>query len=164
MARFFIFSIVVAAVPVVSCSSDPRSQVRDLAADPVACTQDSDCCVVEDDCATTAYVVASKNADKAASLIASADQSQCTLCMTPLVQVSCSTTGQCVGERIDYSCLSASSSGFSYPGNHCGKLNMPASCAADAGVGGAGGAANDAGAATLEGGAAKPLSVFACGE
>src|SRR5690242_6590974 len=103
MARYFIFLIAVAVVPVASCSSDPRTEARDLAVDPIACTQDSDCCVVNDDCRTTAYVVASKDAKHVASLIASADQTQCTRCMTPSIQVSCSQSGTCVAERIEYS-------------------------------------------------------------
>jgi hypothetical protein len=40
-----------------------------------------------------------------------------------MIQLSC-VSGACVGERINFGCTLP----MSYPGNHCGKLDAPASC------------------------------------
>jgi len=134
-------------------SADPRTEATQLAADPIPCSEDSDCCVVNDDCLATAYVVASKDAGNVASLIASADNSRCTACITPTIQVSCGPSGTCVAQKIDLLCDSTT---FRYPGDHCGKLGVPASCLDTT-------PAEDAGFASAQSGARKPLSVFPCG-
>jgi hypothetical protein len=104
---------------------------------------------VNDGCHSTAYVVASKDSAKVSSLIASADNSTCDKCITPMLQVSCGPSGSCLGERIDLQCFAP----MPYPGNHCGKLDLPVTCLSS----------SDAGTATTDGGTLKPLAVFACG-
>ena len=121
------------------------------AVDPIKCVQDSDCCVVNDGCHSTAYVVALKDSTTVSSLIASADNSTCNKCTTPRLQVSCA-SGVCVGERIDHACALPTP----YPGNHCGKIELPPSCLSSA-------SSDDAGISSPDGGTSKPLAVFACG-
>jgi hypothetical protein len=145
-------SVVVASVAI-ACSGDddPRIQASQYAIDPIACVQDSDCCVVNDGCHSTAYVVASKDSPKVSSLLASADNSKCDRCVTPMLQVSC-VSAVCVGERIAFGC----SRPMPYPGNHCGKLELPASCLSST-------TGDDAGAKLPNGGTSKPLAIFRCG-
>jgi len=153
MPRLALFALGgVAAVAVACGSDDPRTEASQYALDPIPCTQDLDCCVVNDRCLSTAYLVASKDSAKVASLIASADNSTCNKCLTPMLQLSCGPSGSCVGERIERAC----SFPMAYPGNHCGKLDVPPSCLVST-------SSDDAGAQTSDGGIVKPLGIFSCG-
>jgi hypothetical protein len=146
------FSVVVASTAI-ACSGDddPLTQASQYATDPIACAEDSDCCVVNDGCHSTAYLVASKDSAVVASLLASADNSTCDRCVTPMIQASC-VSGVCAGERIGFSC----SLPMGYPGNHCGKLEVPASCFSSSKTG-------DLKANLSDGRTSKPLAVFRCG-
>jgi hypothetical protein len=68
---------VIIAWTAIACSGDddPLTQASQYATDPIACAEDSDCCVVNDGCHSTAYLVASKDSAVVASLVASADNS-----------------------------------------------------------------------------------------
>ena len=145
-------SVVVASVAI-ACGGDDdnRIEASHYAIDPIPCLQDADCCVVNDGCHSTAYVVASKDSPKVASLLASADNSKCDRCVTPMLLLSC-ISGVCGGERIPFGC----SLPMPYPGNHCGKLEVPSSCLSST-------AGDDAGAKLLHGGTSKPLAIFRCG-
>ena len=143
------FSLV-ASSAAVACGDDPREEASQYATDPVACAQDSDCCVVNDGCQSTAYLVASKDASKVASLIASADGTTCNRCITPMLQVSC-VSGACVGERINITCALP----MPYPGNHCGRVDVPSSCLSSP-------ASHDA-LSKLPTETSKPLAIFKCG-
>jgi hypothetical protein len=140
------------ATAAIACggAEDDRDQVAQYATDPIACTQDSDCCVVNDDCRTTAYLVASKDSAAVSSLIASADKSMCQRCVTPLMQASC-VAGTCVGERIDLSCRDQ----LTYPGNHCGKIDVPEACLPSA--------RSAAEVPSPPAAVSKPLGIFSCG-
>jgi len=155
VTRFFVVSLLAA----VSCtSSDPREEASKYAIDPIPCSQDSDCCVVNDGCQSTAYVVASKDSTTVASLISSADTTMCNLCITPMLQVSCGSTHTCLAARFDAfdpTCSAALQPGFRY-GNHCGKLDLPEACLPSTTA--------DAGSPSTVGETAKPLSTFRCGE
>src|SRR5262245_3204020 len=102
-----------------ACAQDPRERASEYASDPVPCADDSDCCIVNDGCQSTAYLVASINASTVSSLLASADKTTCDRCMTPMIQASCfrsrfgqpQSFGVCVGERINDACLGR----FNYP-------------------------------------------------
>jgi hypothetical protein len=147
------FSVVVASVAV-ACGAggdDPRTEASQYAIDPIPCLQESDCCVVNDGCHSTAYLVASKDSTKVSSLLASADNSTCDRCVTPMIQASC-VSGVCVGERIDLACMLP----MPHPGNHCGTLDVPPSCLSSARGG-------DAGAKPPLGGTSRPLAIFRCG-
>ena len=146
------FSVVMASVAL-ACGGgdDPRTEASQYATDPIACAQDSDCCVVNDGCHSTAYMVASKDAPTVSSLLASADHSTCDRCVTPMIQVSC-VSGACVGDRIDFTRQLP----MPYPGNHCGKLEL--------GTSGLSSAMSDDLATKLPaGGSLKPLGIFRCG-
>ena len=144
---------VVIASAAIACggSDDPRAEASQYAIDPIPCLQESDCCVVNDGCHSTAYVVASKDSSKVSSLIASADHSTCDRCVTPMLQVSC-VSGVCVGERINFRCPLP----MPYPGNHCGRLEVPPSCLSSS-------TTDDGGTNLPNGGALKPLGIFRCG-
>jgi hypothetical protein len=144
---------VVVALAAIACSGhdDPLTQASQYATDPIPCVQDSDCCVVNDGCHSTAYLVASKDSAQVASLVASADDSTCDRCVTPMIQASC-VSGMCVGERIGFSC----SLPMGYPGNHCGKLEVPASCFSSSKPG-------DLRSNLPEAATSKPLAIFRCG-
>jgi len=144
------FSVVIASVAIACGEGDPRVEASQYAIDPISCALDSDCCVVNDGCHSTAYVVASKDSPNVASLLASADNSRCDRCVTPMIQVSC-VSGVCTGERIMFACQLPTA----YPGNHCGTLEVPPSCLSSG--------ASDAGAKLAGGGAPKPLAIFTCG-
>jgi hypothetical protein len=133
-----------------ACNDDPSDELSSYAADPIACTQDSDCCVVADGCRATVYVVAAKDSAKASSIVASADNSQCFRCVTPRVQTRCA-SGVCASERIDFSCPFPTP----YPGDHCGALDVPDSCLSSTKA--------DAGANLANGATARPLAVYKCG-
>jgi hypothetical protein len=154
MRRFAVTRFIVIASIAGACGDgdDNRTEATQYALDPIPCLQDSDCCVVNDDCKTTAYVVHAKDSGKATSLVASADNSTCTKCITPRLQVSCGPAGTCVGERIDHGCALP----MPYPGNHCGRIDLPASCVAST-------SSDDGGTKSSDGGSVKPLAVFACG-
>jgi hypothetical protein len=153
MARILLLSFVVATSLAAGCGGDDsRTEASQYALDPIACAQDSDCCVVNDGCRSTAYVVAFKDSTTVSSLIASADNSTCNKCVSPMLQVSCGPSLTCVAERIDFRC----SLPMPYPGNHCGKIDLPASCLTSTSMG-------DAGTQPSDSGTLKPLAVFGCG-
>jgi len=154
MRKFAVSLFSVIASAVVACGGgddDPRTAASQYAVDPIKCVQDSDCCVVNDGCHSTAYLIASKDSAQVSSLIASSDNTTCNRCLTPMLQVSC-VSGACVGERIVRACMLS----MPYPGNHCGKLELPPSCVSST-------SSDDAGIQSPEGGTLKPLGVFACG-
>jgi hypothetical protein len=153
MIKVAAYLAVVVASAAIACGGgdDPRAQASHYAIDPIPCLQESDCCVVNDGCHSTAYLVASKDSSKVSSLIASADNSTCTRCVTPMLQVSC-VSGMCVGERINFTCRLP----MPYPGNHCGKLDVPPSCFSSS-------MSDDGGTNLPDGVALKPLAIFRCG-
>jgi hypothetical protein len=147
------FSLVLAST-MFACGSrdeEPRTQAEQYATDPIPCAQDSDCCVVNDGCHSTAYVVAAKDSAKVSSLIASADHTTCDRCVTPMVQLSC-VSGVCVGQRVNIACSLATP----YPGNHCGTLDVPSSCLPPS-------ASEDPSTTPAAGGALKPRAIIRCG-
>ena len=98
-------SLVLLGVVTAACGAstepDARSRVLQYARDDLACTTDADCCVVFDQCRNQGYLVSAADQQKAADLIASADDSSCTACITPPVDVRCGEAGYCVAERIN---------------------------------------------------------------
>ena len=83
--RFVSFSLFVGLVAT-ACGGgdDAREEASHYAVDPIPCVQNSDCCVVNDGCHSTAYVIAAKDSTTVTSLIASADNSPCDRCVTPM--------------------------------------------------------------------------------
>jgi len=150
MLKAVSFSVVIASTALACSGDDPRTQASEYAKDPVPCIQDADCCVVNDGCHSTVYLVASKDSAEVTSLLASADNSTCNRCVTPQIQVSC-VSGACVGERIDFACKLP----MPYPGNHCGQVEVPASCFSSS--------KNDTRTDLSAGGTSKPLAIFTCG-
>jgi hypothetical protein len=73
-----------------------------------------------------AYVVASKDSRKVASIIASTEHETCAKCSPPLVQVSCGPEGVCVGQEVPHACLRSKSRSA----GACGKLDLDPPCAA----------------------------------
>lgn len=154
MSRSAVATFIAASIAAAcGCSNDPLAEARGYAVDPIPCAQDSDCCVVNDGCRSTAYVVASRDSTEVSSLIASADNSSCNGCVTPMLQLSCGPSHACVAERINQACDTPM---MPYPGSHCGKLDLPASCLSST-------SSNDAGAENSTAEMLKPLGVFICG-
>lgn len=123
-------ALLLAMLATVACSSsgsdttDPRAEAAAFARNDIPCTTDADCCVVFDLCLNDGYVVAAKDKDKVASLVASADKSRCTACIPPSTEVSCAPTGFCTGAKVE-----CTGSFFSDGAkNHCGKLTLPTGC------------------------------------
>lgn len=108
-----------------SAGGDARAQAALFAREDLACTQDSDCCVVFDMCVNEGYLVAAKDKDAVKALLDSAPDDMCTNCIPPAIQVSCGTSGFCVAGKV-----SCTSSSFFQEGmaDHCGKLTLPADC------------------------------------
>jgi hypothetical protein len=163
------FSVLVASVAIACGGGDDiRVQASRYAVDPIPCAQDSDCCVVNDGCKASAYVVAAGDSSKVSSLLASADNTVCERCVTPMIQLKC-LVGRCVGQRITPGCPLPTD----YPGDHCGVLDVPSSCLpiAPSGDAGSDAGSSDAGSdvrSNVAGSNAferttKPLAVFKCG-
>ena len=145
------FSVLVVSTTLTSCGDRTAAEASDFAADPIACSQDSDCCVVNDGCRATAYVVAAHSAERVSSIILQADSSPCVRCITPKVQARC-VSGVCASERISFMCQLPKP----YPGDHCGALDVPDECLSSSMNG-------DGGANLSLGGTSKPLGIFKCG-
>ncbi len=64
------------------------ADLRDLAADN-ACFDDSDCCVVVDDCQSEVFVVTAAEFDTAVDLVDSRQQGSCAGCVAPTVVTEC---------------------------------------------------------------------------
>jgi hypothetical protein len=96
---------------------------REYAQEQAACATDADCCVVVDDCQNAAYVVGSaRKAATEQAISASYDPNRCTLCIAPLVQVSCE-DGKCIGSEVDYA--EAGEVGLQLSETHCGTIQGP---------------------------------------
>jgi hypothetical protein len=105
-------------------SEQPKTP-REIADGQAACASDADCCVVVDDCQNAAYVVGSS--DKAATeqaIANSYDPNRCTLCIAPLVQVSCQ-EAKCVGTEVGFG--DAAEVGLQLSETHCGSIEGPQS-------------------------------------
>jgi hypothetical protein len=110
---------VVLSASLVKCSSgtkDQRAEALSYAREDIACTKDSDCCVVFDMCLNRGYVVGAADQATVANLIATADQTTCNRCMPPPVEISCGASGFCVGTKLGCGHGSTASA------NHCGKV------------------------------------------
>ena len=102
---------------------DPRQQAASYATETIACTTNTDCCVVFDMCMNAGYVVGVADKGAVASLLASAPQSQCSSCIPPAVQVRCGPSKTCVGVKID--CGWSLQDLQDAMTNHCGLVTLP---------------------------------------
>lgn len=81
-------------------TSSPREAARSYARESIACTNDSECCVVIDGCLGQALVVAASDKEKVASLVAQ-DAGPCAGCGQPYVEVSC-VNQKCTGAIVEF--------------------------------------------------------------
>jgi len=65
---------------------------------PIACTQNSDCCVIVNGCLSQSQIVAATNKDQAKAAWPYCD-SMCNACIPPAVEVGCQ-GGTCVGQVV----------------------------------------------------------------
>jgi hypothetical protein len=91
-----------------TCTGDAGAWSAILAL-PLTCTQNSDCCVVINDCTNQAQVVPASAYATAAAVWPSCSN-QCTGCIPPAVSVAC-VAGQCVGQASTTSQAGMSSCG-----------------------------------------------------
>jgi hypothetical protein len=88
----------------------------------IACTVDTDCCVVTDDCTQSAVVVSAADKDTVANLYRSADMNRCTACIAQLVEVACQ-SGVCVGTLLDFPGPGGGNPDPRLAADHCGSIN-----------------------------------------
>ena len=100
-----------------TCSGDAGAWSAILAM-PLACTQNSDCCVVINDCLNQAQIVPAA-AYATASAVWPSCTGQCTGCIPPAVQVAC-VDGACVGQT-----STDPTAGTSYCGSGDGGVASP---------------------------------------
>jgi hypothetical protein len=83
-----------------------------------ACRDDSDCCIVIDNCMAMAYLYSKAPGATGQPSFPGSGRDTCAACIPPAVQVRCD-SGQCVGEKV--------SSVYSGPlnQNHCGPVALP---------------------------------------
>jgi hypothetical protein len=100
-----------------------HSQALSYAREDIACTQDSDCCVVFDMCKDQGLIVGAKDQSTVTQLIAEWNQVQastgsteCYACIAPAIDVSCSASGFCVGAKLGCAWDAKASA------NHCGRI------------------------------------------
>ena len=102
-------------------AQDPRTEAASYASTDIACSVNSECCVVFDGCLVTGYLVAASDKDKVRALLDSASMDRCLGCIPPSVEVMCE-QGKCVAKTIEDT-----------PGNrspddsrqdHCGSLDV----------------------------------------
>jgi hypothetical protein len=106
-------------------SPDARTQALSYARDDLPCTTEADCCVVFDGCRATGLIVAAADKDKVSSLLASASNDSCLLCIAPAVQVKCE-AGKCTGVEVEPGSGADMDAGESFRKNHCGTMSLPA--------------------------------------
>lgn len=81
------------------CQGDQAEWAK-LTAGPIACTKNSDCCVIINGCISAAQIVGA--ADEAAAKVAwPTCQSQCNDCIPPAIEVGCK-DGECAGTVVDF--------------------------------------------------------------
>jgi len=80
------------------CTGD-QATFTSLTSGPIKCTQDSDCCVIVNDCTNTAQIVSAANETAAAAAWPSC-QNECNGCIPPAVNVFCTNAGVCGGTVI----------------------------------------------------------------
>jgi hypothetical protein len=94
-----------------SCHGDATVWAQ-VTAGPVACTTNSDCCVVINQCVNEAQIVSATNKTKASAAMDTCGP--CTACIPPAIQVGCD-NGVCVGTVVDMS-----DAGPDLMQDHCG--------------------------------------------
>jgi hypothetical protein len=77
----------------------PREQAATYARSDIACTVDSDCCVVVDNCLDTGYLVAATDRDQVRALLDGASMDRCLACIPPSVQIACEAS-RCVAKIV----------------------------------------------------------------
>lgn len=123
--RCILSSTILLAASLAACSSghsgttNQRAEALSYARENIACTQDSDCCVVFDMCMNQGYVVSAADRGTVAQLISTADQSTCNGCEPPPIEVTCGSAGFCIGARLACGWDQAAST------DHCGKVARP---------------------------------------
>jgi len=103
------------AVADAGCQGDD-ARWTSLTAGPIACTKNSDCCVIVNDCINAAQIV-SASSETAAKAAWPYCTSQCTHCISPAVSVFCS-GGTCAGTVVPIGSLP--DSGPNLMADHCG--------------------------------------------
>jgi hypothetical protein len=81
------------------CQGDSATWAT-LTAGPIACTQNSDCCVIVNGCISEAQIVSATN-EAAAKTAWPYCESQCNDCIPPAIQVGCD-NGVCAGTVVDF--------------------------------------------------------------
>ena len=71
-----------------------------LTAGPIACTKNSDCCVIVNGCYSQTQVVAAANKDEAKAAWPTCDD-RCNACIPPPTEVGCN-NGACTGKVVDF--------------------------------------------------------------
>ena len=114
----------ISAVPLLvmaaACSDSAIEELRALARRDAPCTTPADCCVVFEQCYSTAYVVGSGDYARAQRLVSQVDHSDCTRCMSPPVALEC-VDGACLGRALPFE-GGAEGNGA----DHCGTVSDPA--------------------------------------
>jgi len=83
------------ALSVVAACNSAGADLRAMAAEN-SCFDDTDCCVVVDDCQSEAFVVSADEFDAAVDLVDTRQQNSCAGCTVPTVVTEC-VDGTCVG-------------------------------------------------------------------
>ena len=126
--RLLCCTLLCAALAACGASTTSRDTAQGYALDNLACSADTDCCIVFDGCKTEGLVVLAKDRSTVADLLAKAPQDLCTACMNPALQARCD-KGICIGKIIqessgcDYTTLQP------FETDHCGVITVPTGCA-----------------------------------
>ena len=110
------------------------AQAASHARDDIACQSDADCCVVFDNCHSNGYVVGLADRDAVAGILedAAAVATDCTMCMNPAIEVSCSPAKVCTA--VEVSCPQVPSFYEQAAQDHCDSISIPAACGAGDGA------------------------------
>lgn len=93
--RLIVSLLSLSLLAVVGCNT-AGADLRALAAEN-SCFDDSDCCVVVDDCQSEGFVVSADEFDTAVNLVATRQQDSCAGCIVPTVVTQC-VNGTCVAQ------------------------------------------------------------------
>jgi hypothetical protein len=106
-------------------AGDLHAAALSYAREDIACTKDSDCCVVIDLCKNQGLVVGAEDRATVTELISdwnaiqtATGSRECNMCIPPPIEVSCGAAGFCVGAEASCAWDPALSS------NHCGKAAL----------------------------------------
>jgi hypothetical protein len=112
--------------------NDPIDEAISHAADDVRCQDDSDCCVVVDQCRGIGLVVWPQDQPSVRELVDSAGQVECVQCGPTYVQVTCQ-QNVCVGTSVTPSPISNGPNEDPLAMDHCGAIQSSSQQAIDSG-------------------------------